>query len=54
MMAERKIIIFLKYKLENLVDQINDNIDIFMNSETKLDGSFPVSQFLIKRYSSPL
>ena len=29
------------------------NIDILMVSETKLDNSFPVSQFLIDGYTPP-
>ena len=29
------------------------NTDMFMISETKLDNSFPVGQFLTKGYSSP-
>ena len=40
-------------KFENLVDQVPDNIEILMILKTKLDDSFPVGQFLIKRYSSP-
>ena len=36
----------------NLVDQFV-NTDMFMISETKLDNSLPVGQFLIKGYSSP-
>ena len=32
---------------------INDNIDIFLVSETKLDGTFPVGQFCIDGYSTP-
>ena len=37
----------LRNKYESLVQQITGNIDILMVSETKLDNSFPVSQFLI-------
>ena len=43
----------LRSKFENLVDQVPDNIEILMILKTKLDDSFPVGQFLIKRYSSP-
>ena len=43
----------LSNKYESLVQQITGNIDILMVSETKLDNSFPVSQFLIDGYTSP-
>ena len=32
---------------------IKDRVDIFLVSETKIDKSFPVGQFLIKGYSTP-
>ena len=32
---------------------MRDNIDFLMISETKLDASFPTSQFLINGYTSP-
>ena len=37
---------------EFLREQIQDNIDILMISETKIDGSFPIGQFLLNRYST--
>ena len=40
-------------KFDTLVQQITNNIDIFMISEAKLDNSFPEGQFLILGYSSP-
>ena len=43
----------LRSKFENLLDQVPDNIEILMILKTKLDDSFPVGQFLIKRYRSP-
>ena len=43
----------LRNKFESLVQQVTENIDILMVSETKLDNSFPVSQFLIDGYTSP-
>ena len=43
----------LKNKLEFLKEQIQDNIDILMISETKIDASFPVGQFLLNGYSTP-
>ena len=41
----------LRNKFESLVQQVTENIDILMVSETKLDNSFPVSQFLIDGYT---
>ena len=35
------------------MQQITNNIDILIISETKLDNSFPEGQFLIPGYSSP-
>ena len=32
---------------------VRGNIDILMISETKLDASFPISQFYINGYTSP-
>ena len=43
----------LRNKFELLPFQIKDNIDILMLSETKLDESFPNSQFLINGFSAP-
>ena len=43
----------LRNKLELLTHQIKDDIDILMISETKLDESFPTSQFFMKGFSSP-
>ena len=39
--------------LKNLREIINENVDIFTIAETKLDGSFPTTQFEIKGYYSP-
>ena len=47
------IINSIRNKFDNLVQQITNNIDILMISETKLDSSFPEGQFLIPGYSSP-
>ena len=41
----------LRNKFESLVQQVTENIDILMVSETKLNNSFPVSQFLIDGYT---
>ena len=43
----------LRNKFELLTHQIKDNIDILMISETKLDESFPASQFFMKGFGSP-
>ena len=37
----------IRNKFHNLVDMIDENIDIICISETKLDDSFPASNFLI-------
>ena len=42
----------LRNKFELLTHQIKDNIDILMISETKLDESFPTSEFFMKGFSS--
>ena len=43
----------LRNKFEFLIQQIEGNIDIIMISETKLNESFPIGQFLIKGFSTP-
>ena len=40
-------------KFQSLVSLIKDNVDIIMISETKIDDSFPLSQFKIDGFSSP-
>ena len=42
----------LRNKLEFLKEQIWDNIDILMISETKIDASFPMGQFLLNGCST--
>ena len=37
----------LRNKFDCLDQQITGNVDVFIVSETKLDNSFPVGQFLI-------
>ena len=39
-------------KFEIIEELIEDTIDIFLISETKLDSSFPNGQFVIKSYST--
>ena len=43
----------VRNKFENFKEIINGNVDIFPIAETKLDGSFPTSQFELKGYYSP-
>ena len=43
----------LRNKFDYLIKKIMGNIDILMISETKLDNSFPIGQFLINGYSEP-
>ena len=43
----------IRNKFGLLVSQIASNIDVLMISETKIDESFPTSQFLIDGFSSP-
>ena len=43
----------LRNKFESLINIINNNIDILMISETKLDPSFPTGQFHIHGFSEP-
>ena len=40
-------------KFETLVSLVTSDIDILMISETKIDESFPLSQFMIDRFSMP-
>ena len=43
----------IRNKFEQLIYIVNNEIDILMVSETKLDGTFPKSQFLMQGYSTP-
>ena len=43
----------IRNKFNSLVDITNNNIDILMISETKLDPSFPNGQFHIHGFSEP-
>ena len=43
----------IRNKFETLTFIIDNNIDILLISETKLDDSFPTAQFLIKVFSGP-
>ena len=44
---------FIENKFEAFVSLVKDKLDIIMISETKIDESFPVSQFIIEGYSKP-
>ena len=43
----------IKSKINLLADLIKGNVDVMVISETKLDNSFPTSQFTITGYSPP-
>ena len=43
----------IRNKFNLLTDNISDKIDILMISETKLDNSFPKSEFLLPGYTEP-
>ena len=43
----------IRKKFDLLVDQIKENVDIMVISETKLDESFPNGQFIIPGYALP-
>ena len=43
----------IRYKFDFLKEIIGDNIDILLISETKIDDSFPVGQFIISRFHTP-
>ena len=43
----------LRNNFDNLLGQITGNTDISMVSETKLDESFPIGQFIIEVFGVP-
>ena len=43
----------IRNKSESLVTFVGNNLDILMISETKIDDTFPESQFLIEGFSKP-
>ena len=43
----------IRNKFDMFVEQVKGNIDILMISETKIEDSFPIGQFIIDGYSSP-
>ena len=44
----------IRNKFDFFVEKIKGNVDILMISETKLDDSFPMGQFLIDNFSEPI
>ena len=44
----------IRNKFDLLKEVVSDTIDILIVSETKLDGSFPPSQFQIDGYMPPI
>ena len=43
----------LRNKFELLVEQVKGNINVLMISETKIDDSFPLGNFIIGGFSKP-
>ena len=43
----------IRNKFEFLSTQVKDNVDVLMISKTKIDNSFPVSNFVIDGFSTP-
>ena len=52
-MSLKTLLIVNLYKFGLLMNIIKNEIDIFMISETKIDNSFPISQFTMTGYSIP-
>ena len=44
---------FMSNKFDQLKLHVQGKVDIFVITETKLDSTFPTSQFLIEGYSQP-
>ena len=45
---------FLYQKFEALKNLVKNRVDILVISETKLDNSFPIGEFEIEGYSTPI
>ena len=43
----------IRNKFESLVKFVGNNLDILMVSETKIDDTFPESQYLMEDFSTP-
>ena len=44
----------IRNTFESLVKHVDNNLDILMVSETKIDDTFPESQFLIEGFRHPI
>ena len=44
----------IRNKIHHLADIVSNRIDILLITETKIDHTFPTTQFLMKSYSKPL
>ena len=44
---------FIENKFNSLVSLVKDKLDIIMVSETKIDESFPETQFIMEGYAKP-
>ena len=43
----------IRNKFEEFISQVKGTVDVLMISETKIDDSFPVANFLIDGFSQP-
>ena len=43
----------IRNKFEELISQVEGTVDVLMISETKIDDSFPIANFLIDGFSQP-
>ena len=43
----------IRNKFEELISQVKGTVDVLMISETKIDDSFPIANFLIDGFSQP-
>ena len=43
----------IRNKFEELISQVKVTVDVLMISETKIDDSFPIANFLIDGFSQP-
>lgn len=43
----------IRNKFDLLISRINDDLDVLLICETKIDDSFPTAQFLMSGFSKP-
>ena len=43
----------IRNKFEEFISQVKVTVDVLMISETKIDDSFPIANFLIDGFSQP-